>query len=55
MSPRSDSGATQSAKELAIDAELIAPRAALERIAVESDDGLHALLPWQQSLLGLPH
>ena len=43
------------AKELAIDAELIAPRAALERIAVESDDGLHALLPWQQSLLGLSH
>ena len=40
------------AKELAIEAELIAPRAALERIAVEGDDGLAALLPWQQSLLG---
>lgn len=42
----------RAAKELAIDAELIAPRAALERIAVEKDDGLAALLPWQQSLLG---
>ena len=42
------------AKELAIDTELIAPRAALERIAVEGDDGLAALLPWQQSLLGGP-
>ena len=44
----------RAAKELAIDAELIAPRAALERIAVEGDDGLAALLPWQQSLLGRP-
>lgn len=43
------------AKELAIDAELIAPRAALERIATEENDGLHALLPWQQSLLGPPY
>ena len=42
------------ARDLAIDAELIAPRAALERIAVEGDDGLAALLPWQQSLLGRP-
>lgn len=42
----------RTAKELAIDAELIAPRAALERIALEGDDGLAALLPWQQSLLG---
>ena len=41
-------------KELAIDADLIAPRAALERIATEGDDGLDALLPWQQSLLGRP-
>ena len=44
----------RAAKELAIDAELIAPRAALERIAVEGDDGRAALLPWQQSLLGPP-
>jgi len=44
----------RAARELAIDAELIAPRAALERIAVEGDDGLAALLPWQQSLLGRP-
>ena len=44
----------RSAKELAIDAELIAPRAALERIATEGDGGLDALLPWQQSLLGRP-
>ncbi len=42
------------AKELAIDAELIAPRAALERVAMEGDDALDALLPWQQSLLGGP-
>ena len=41
----------QAAKTLAIDADLIAPRAALERIAIEGDDGLDALLPWQQSLL----
>ncbi len=39
------------AKTLAIDADLIAPRAALERIATEGDDGLDALLPWQRSLL----
>ena len=44
----------RAAKELAIDADLIAPRAALERIATEGDDGLDALLPWQQSLLGNP-
>ena len=41
----------QAAKTLAIDADLIAPRAALERIATEGDAGLDALLPWQQSLL----
>ena len=41
----------QAAKTLAIDADLIAPRAALERIASEGDDGLDALLPWQRSLL----
>ena len=44
----------RAAKELAIDADLIAPRAALERIATEGDDGLQALLPWQRSLLGSP-
>ena len=41
----------QAAATLAIDADLIAPRAALERIATEGDDGLDALLPWQRSLL----
>ena len=41
----------RTAKELAIDADLIAPRAALERVAVEGDDALAALLPWQRSLL----
>ena len=40
------------ARELAIDADLIAPRAALERIAVEGDGALAVLLPWQQALLG---
>ena len=44
----------RAAGKLAIDAELIAPRAALERIAVERDDGLAALLPWQQALLRPP-
>ena len=44
----------RTAKELAIDADLIAPRAALERIATDGDDGLAALLPWQRSLLGSP-
>ena len=44
----------RAAKELAIDADLIAPRAALERIATEGNTGLDALLPWQQSLLGRP-
>ena len=44
----------RAARELAIDAELIAPRAALERIAVDGGDGLEALLPWQRPLLGLP-
>ena len=42
------------AKALAIDAELIAPRAALERIVTEGDEGMDTLLPWQQSLLGRP-
>ena len=42
----------RAARDLAIDADLVAPRAALERIATEGDDGLAALLPWQQSLLG---
>jgi len=41
----------RAAKELSLDADLIAPRAALERIAVEGDDALAALLPWQRSLL----
>ena len=44
----------RAAKALAIDADLIAPRAALERIATEGDHGLEALLPWQQSVLGRP-
>ena len=48
------------AAELAIDADLIAPRAALERIAIEiidtndaddGDGGRDALLPWQRQLL----
>ena len=42
----------RAAMDLAIDTDLIAPRAALERIAVEGDDARAALLPWQQSLLG---
>ena len=41
----------RAASELAIDAELIAPRAALERVAIEGGAGLDALLPWQQDLL----
>ncbi len=41
----------RAAAELAIDADLIAPRAALERLAVKGDDGKDALLPWQQQLL----
>jgi ribonuclease D len=44
----------RAAKKLAIDADLIAPRAALERIATEGDSGFGALLPWQQSLIGQP-
>ena len=39
------------AAELAIDADLIAPRAALERIADDGDRGMAALLPWQRQLL----
>ena len=44
----------RAATELAIDADLIAPRAALERIALEGEEGLDALLPWQKALLGRP-
>ena len=44
----------RAAADLAIDADLIAARAAVERIAVEGDDAMAALLPWQQSLLGRP-
>ena len=40
------------AKQLAMDADLVAPRAALERVAAEGDAGWNALLPWQRSLLG---
>ena len=39
------------AKKLDIDADLIAPRAALERVAAEGDAGWNALLSWQRSLL----
>ena len=42
----------RAAEELAIDADLIAPRAAMERVAVEGDGALASLLPWQQALLG---
>ena len=42
----------RAAQELAIDADLIASRAALERVAAGDGDGLGALLPWQQALLG---
>ncbi len=41
----------RAATELGIDADLIAPRAALERIADDGDRGMDALLPWQQQLL----
>ena len=41
----------RAAAALAIDADLIAPRAALERIAAEGDDRMNMLLPWQQLLL----
>ena len=41
------------AAALAVDADLVAPRAALERIAVEGDGGLGVLLPWQQHLLSI--
>jgi len=44
-------GRDRAAAELAIDADLIAPRAALERIATDVDDGMNSLLPWQQQLL----
>lgn len=39
------------AADLALDPSLIAPRAALERIATDRDEGLAALMPWQRSLL----
>ena len=42
----------EKAAELAIDAELIAPRAALERIAGDGGDAPDGLLPWQRALLG---
>ena len=42
----------ETAAELAIDAELIAPRAALERIAGDGGDAGDGLLPWQRALLG---
>ena len=42
----------EKAAELAIDAELIAPRAALERIAGDGGDAGDGLLPWQRVLLG---
>jgi len=41
----------RTARDLAIDADLIAPRAALERIAADATDGMAALLPWQRALL----
>lgn len=41
----------RAAVRLAIDADLIAPRAALERIATEGEAGLDTLLPWQQLLI----
>ena len=41
----------RAADELEIGADLIAPRAALERIATEGNGGMNALLPWQQQLL----
>ena len=41
----------RAAAALAIDADLIAPRAALEHIAVKGDVGKDTLLPWQQQLL----
>jgi ribonuclease D len=41
----------QAAQTLAIEADLIAPRAALERIAVRGDDGWDTLLPWQREQL----
>jgi len=41
----------QAAHSLAIDADLIAPRAALERAALGGDAGWDTLLPWQQKLL----
>ncbi len=39
------------AMRLAIDADLIAPRAALERVATEGEAGMDTLLPWQQRLI----
>ena len=41
----------RAAAELAIDADLIAPRAALERLAIEGDGWMDAVLPWQHDLL----
>ncbi len=41
----------RAAAALEIGADLIAPRAALERIATEGNGGMDALLPWQKQLL----
>ncbi len=43
----------RTAAELAIEPDLIASRAALERIAAGGGAGSDALLPWQQALLGV--
>ncbi len=41
----------RAAARLAIDADLIAPRAALERVATDGEAGMDTLLPWQQQLI----
>ena len=41
----------RAAARLAIDTDLIAPRAALERVATDGEAGLDTLLPWQQQLI----
>ncbi len=41
------------AAELNLDPSLIAPKATLERIVANAEDGLGKLLPWQRSLLGV--
>jgi ribonuclease D len=42
------------ARDLNLEASVIAPRAALESIAADEDRSDALLLPWQQQLLGLP-